>query len=1113
MTCQKTFCKFIIIIFAIFSASCEQDTKTNSTISKNKKTDRQVKETKTTSPQKSLIEFTNITGETIGIDFKNILQESEQLNIFTYEYLYNGAGVAAGDVNNDGLIDLFFCGNMESSQLYLNQGNFQFKNISEEANVMTRNFNSGASMLDINNDGWLDIYVCNTLSTNNETRKNKLFINNQNGTFTEQSAQYGLDDNSYSTQSYQLDYDADGDLDLYLVNHRIDLRNASHMSIIDNNGKLSERTPESLDYISDKLYRNNGNNTFTDVSSEAGIKNYSFGLSAAIGDYNNDGYPDIFVGNDFISKDNLFINNKNGTFSDKLDKYLGHSSLNSMGSDFADINNDGLNELMTLDMVTEDVVQQKMLKGADPYDKYQMLLKVGKHHQVMKNTLHVNNGNSFSEISGIDNLSHTDWSWGVLFADLNNNGLKDILVGNGIAKDITNIDFANYSSPHFVNRNQSSIPFMELVNQLPVRQQQNYIYTNEGNFNFKKSQINISCNSNGMICADLDNDGDLDIVYNNINQKVLVQKNETNPTDYIKVRLIGNDKNKLAIGSKLKLISKGQIQTIDAYQSRGFLSSQPFEYIFKANIGDTLIINWPDKKQSEVIVSKTGTQLVLDYNNLPKTKEKKAKSFYAFEETQTLNFTHKENDYNDFNLEPLLNHQYSKAGPCIAVGDLNNDALPDIYIGNSKGAVPSIFFQNSAGKFDKQNISILNKFKEFEDTDAVIFDFNNDGYNDLYIVSGGNEYKQGNKLYQDRLLINNKGNFEQVKLPEIVSSGKTVTPFDYNNDGFLDLFVGANINTGKMPLSPKSYILKNDQGNGFIDVSNLLENNSELGMIHCSALLDIDNDNQKELVIAGEWMAIKYIKFDGRRFTIKNLPSNKELSGWWQSIHFDDLDNDGDQDFIAGNWGLNAYHKATDGKPATIFYGDFDKNGSIDAIDCYITSNQNISYPRVLRDPLGMHLPPIRKLFKTYESFAKTNAIELKNKLATLNNISPNELKTASFESVIGINENGNFKIKSLPKICQSGPINDITTDEINGIKYLFIAGNFAGTNQEEGRFDATQVRIFEVQDGIQLKERKINLSNPFAQFSSINNLKVKGKKSLIIGINNEQPKLIAIKK
>ncbi len=999
--------------------------------------------------------FTELDASLTKIDFSNDIEEDEEHNIYNFMNIYTGGGVGVGDINNDGLSDIFFAGNLVSNKLYLNKGDFVFEDITETSGIRSNNWSTGVSMIDINQDGWVDIYVAVSGGGKEEKRANKLYINQKNNTFTEEALKYGLADTSQSTQSAFFDYDLDGDLDMFLIVNPVDYSLSSVNTI-------RPRKLNGESNSTDKLYRNNGDGTFSDVSSESGILIEGYSLGVGVSDIDNDGWPDIYVSNDFLTNDILYRNNGDGTFSDVSNTYFKHTSFAGMGNDIADFNNDGLADIMVLDMLPEDNERQKMIIPASSFDKFQMMLKNGYTAQYTRNTLQLNNGNnSFSEIGQFAGISQTDWSWSVLMADYDNDGFKDAFITNGFRRDIGDLDYINYQqqlSNPFGSEKVRKEKKLNAIKELPSAAIKNYFFKNNGDHTFSNTSKdwgikNVSL-SNGSAFADLDNDGDLDLIVNNINEKASILKNnsEKQTSRFLKIKLKGKAGNLEGIGSKITLHSNDNNQYYQHYLSRGYESSmdQTIHFGLGESKIDSITIVWPDNRIQVVKNVLENQVITLEYStaqNISKKENIEGITPLFSEVSQTLKtrYKHQENNFVDFKVQLLLPHMHSKNGPKMALGDINGDSLEDFYIGGSAGYSGRFFVQKSDGTFEEQE---LNMDIVAEDMGSLLFDADGDGDNDLYVVSGGSEFNADAPEYQDRLYFNNgSGDFVKDKsaLPKIIASGSVVTASDFDKDGDLDLFVGGRIVPGQYPISPKSYLLENNGGQ-FTDVTNNFNQNlANVGMVTTAVWMDYNQDGNKDLILAGEFMPIKIFKNSGSQFEdVTDTSGLANTSGWWNSIASADMDGDGDMDLIAGNLGTNSRYQASIDQPLCIYAKDYDKNNSIDPIMCYYIQGENyIAHPR---DKITGQIASMRGRFKTYESYAKVKfedaflPEELENALV----VKATNFKSTYFENM----GDGTFKSKPLPAMAQIAPINGIQITDVDGdnkLDVLLVGNNYSG--------------------------------------------------------------------
>lgn len=1023
--------------------------------------------------QKPKTLYTLLSKEESGITFSNNILETDSFNILTYEYIYNGGGVGIGDFNNDGQQDVFFCGNMVPNRLYLNQGDLKFKDVSEKANInVAGKWNSGVSVVDINNDGLLDIYVTATLRKDSSARRNMLFINkgiDAEGipTFEDQAAKYGIDFGGYCVMSAFFDYDRDGDLDLYiLTNVKINNRPTTYREKI-----IDGSAPNN-----DKLYRNNGNGTFSDVTIEAGIKEEGFGLGLAVSDFNSDGFPDLYISNDYLSNDILYLNNRNGTFTNTTPKMLGHQSQFSMGNDAADFNNDGRPDLITLDMLPENNDRIKTTISNKSYQNYINNERFGYQYQYVRNMLQLNNGADqgikFSEMGQLSGVYQTEWSWSPLFMDVDNDGWKDLLITNGFPKDITDKDFANY-------RNDvgqlASIRY--LLDSIPIVKIPNYAFKNNGNLTFTDvSQtwgINTPSFSNGAAFADFDNDGDLDYAVNNINGEAFIYRNDLYEKDkvpavsYLTVDLVGSARNKKAYGAQVTVYTDQKIQFSELNPFRGFLSSVESSVHFgmgAARQADSIRVVWPDGKVSRLGPTNTNQRIRIDYassakDDLQEKSEDAVQKLFHEVRALKLQFKDQEEDQNDFNIQRTLPHKFSQYGPGLAIGDINGDGLEDLVIGGSANHPTQLFAQLKNGRFTPAK-SLQTHEKTFEDQGLLLFDVDNDKDLDLYIVAGGFLPEGYSAIFQDHLYLNDgKGNFKETKVPQEDASGSCVRAADFDSDGDLDLFVGGRVASGKYPMAPTSHLFQNNKGE-FTDVTDQRAPGlGKTGMVTDALWTDYNNDGATDLMVVGEFMAIQFYKNEKGSLSLDRGTGLDLYTGWWNSIGAGDFDQDGDIDYVVGNLGENNNFHIAPNNPLKVFAKDFDGNGSVDPVmACYMkesmASAEKKLFPMHFWDELNNQSPLFRRKFRRYNRYAKTDMehlfteAEKKDMLV----LEANTMATSFVEN----KGDGKFVLKRLPTLAQVAPVFGIVTDDFNGDGNLDFAmiGNDFGNEVFAGRYD-----------------------------------------------------------
>ena len=1072
--------------------------------------------------------FSKLSEGQTGIDFRNILNESDEMNVLKYSYFYNGGGVAIGDINNDGLQDILFTGNMVKNRLYLNKGDFKFEDITQTSGIADKQgWCTGATMVDINGDGNLDIYINRSADISPERRKNLFFINNGNLTFTEKAAQYGLDDGGYSTQSSFFDFDKDGDLDMFLINHSLQ----KYTTGVQENTSL--RTQQNPDFAN-KLYRND-NGIFKNISDEAGITSnvLTFGLGVGISDVNSDGWLDIYVSNDFNERDNLFVNNGNGTFTDKLTESMNQISMYSMGSDVADYNNDGLTDIVTLDMLPEDNRTQKMHSGAENFDKMQFLFEKGFYYQFSRNMLQKNNGDgTFTEIGQFAGVSNTDWSWAALFSDFDNDGNKDLFITNGYVKDYTDMDFLKYAVDQSIRQRQEGreIVVSEYIKKMPTNVISNYIFQNKGGDRFEKKNTDWGFDEKGVSAgaayADLDNDGDMDLIVSNTNDYAGIYRNnneQLNKNNYIRIKLKGDAKNSWGIGSKVVLYCKGIKYYQEQIPVRGFQSA--VDPVLNFGIGANTIIDsmrvvWPNDKSQKLEKVKANQTLIVDlknatsdlqFNPLPDRNN-------YFVNTSVIPYAHKENPFNDFTVQTLMPNYLSRQGPCMAKSDVNGDGREDLFVGGAAGQAGAIFIQQANGAFAVKPSPAFAADLMCEDTAAEFLDIDSDKDMDLYVGSGGYEFSLDDKFLQHRLYLNDgRGNFSKkmTGLPAMAISAGTVKSGDLNRDGFIDLFVGGRVTPGRYPVAPESMVLMNDGKGNFSDrTATVAPAAKNVGMVTDGLWIDLNKDKFDDLIIVGEWMPIKvFLNNKGKLVDASSTYIKFGSSGWWNRIFADDMDGDGDKDLVIGNLGLNAQFRATEKEPLRLYYKDFDDNGSVDPIFCYYIDG--VSYPAASRDDLVDQLPVLKNKFLEYHKYATATISDL---------FTAGELKDAAvletqiLETVYLENTGSGFNLRKLPAEVQFAPVYGIASVDANkdGKKDIVFSGNNSWTRIKFGHFTSSRGALVSGDGAGNFKyvpqyKSGLNIRGNVRSLIKVSSGK-NGQDQLVFGINNAAVNSVKIK-
>ncbi len=1055
--------------------------------------------------------FISIDPEKSNIHFENKLVETEELNVVNYEYLYNGGGVGVGDFNNDGLEDLVFTGTMVDDQVYINKGDFVFEKLDLNFQF-SKGFSTGVSVVDINNDGWDDIYISRTGKASPDERKNLLFVNNKDLSFTEAAEAYGIASNHHSNHSAFFDYDLDGDLDLFVLNHPIDFKSSQKIRVKPTLEGGYERILEpKTPYDSDQFYENT-EGKFIDVSSKVGINNYGFGLSVSIVDVNEDHYPDIFVANDYIDTDILYVNQKDGTFKNGLNQYFAHISENSMGSDWADLNNDGHYDLMVVDMIAEDSRRQKKLVSSMTHERYHTLKRLGYFPQHMRNMLQLNNGGGrFSEVAHLTGMSNTDWSWAPLIYDFDNDGRKDVFISNGYRRDLSDCDYTLYKSDSISKSNTSSI--QELLINIPETPVQNYLFQNKGQLHFNEvsSQWGLTQKtfSNGSASVDLNNDGALDLVINNVDHKPLILKNKTAQSNrYISLVVEGAASNRDAIGTYLEIYADSMIIRERVSSNRGYFSS----VTKRINVGlgpditlvDSIRIIWPTQEESWSKSIAVDSVIALKYDQLEKTSlaQKNIDEVFPMfsKQNMDLDFEHVENDFDDLRTQHLLPHCFSNQGPKIS-SDQNDEGY--LFFGGAAGQKSKVRLPN--GRYQE-----LEGTEITEDLGACFFDLDKDGDLDLYVVAGGNSLPLKIENYQDKFYENVNGAFilNQSAISPTQSSGAAITSLDYDNDGDLDLFIGGRILPGNYPLSPISYVLENQEGKLIDRTTEIARPLQYGGMITDSDWVDVDGDGTNELVTIGEFESVKAYSFVDGAFTPKVMAGFEKTEGWWNVMQWLDIDDDGDLDLIAGNLGLNAKYKSSLDSPYTLFAYDFDDNGRVDPIACM--EYKDGFYPIPARGDLLKQLPVLQRRLKNYGKYADSKMEEI---------ISPAQLEKATvlkayrFSSMLFLNNDGNFVGYDLPIEAQFSPIYAINYFKKDNKMFVLLGGNNDQANIESGPYDAGKLTCIEYLNKgqfrtLSLKELGVVVED---QIRSIEWMEHGGHNTLIIGCNNTRIKTLRL--
>ena len=1001
-----------------------------------------------------------------GVNFVNAVTDGNEFNVLTYRNFYNGGGVAIGDINNDNLPDLYFTSNLATNKLYLNKGNFTFEEITQQAGVGgTKAWSTGVAMADVNGDGWMDIYVSNSGDIDGDSKENELFINQGDLTFKEEAAAYGLNNQGYSTQACFFDYDRDGDLDCYLLNNSF--KDPGRIELF----RSMRDKPDELG--GDKLYRNDGN-TFTDVTIQAGIYTSAigFGLGASIGDLNRDGWPDLYVSNDFWERDYLYLNNGDGTFSEELNDRINFCSISSMGGDIADLNNDGYPEIISTDMLAADNYRLKAMSAFDPYHLENTKYRANYHYQIGQNCLHLNDGTAnFHEIGMLSGIAATDWSWGALVFDFENDGKKDVFISNGIQRDLMYMDFRDFLASNDLYRKieqQEVADFSPLVSQMPANPLKNFAFqqTSKLRFTNKAEQLGFSqpSFSNGAAYGDLDNDGDWDLVVNNVNMPAFVYQNQAEQlgNHYLKLTFEGPAQNPLGIGVHVEIETNAGIQSWEHYTTRSFESSVEPALIFglgKQESIQRLTITWPDQKVQVLTDVPVDQTLTLRYteaqtNTPPPPDAPTAIMHNVSASTFSGSTRHRENTYNDFDHEILLPKMLSTETPRLLTADVNGDGKEDVMVLGASGDEDKLFLQTPSGTFQRKGGAAFRSAKDFESTCGAFFDADQDGDPDLMLGAGGNEYQRGNQYFILRYYENDgRGNFrvDNRNIPQVLGNFSCLEAADVNGDGREEIFLGGRCVPGNYGLPARSFLLTQDQGK-WVDMTP--EALAGVGLVTDAIWSDIDADEDPDLIVVGEWMAVQI--FRNEQGLLLPDPPLAQSKGWWTRIEAADIDQDGDPDFVLGNWGLNSKLSATPGRPLTMYVNDFDRNEKSEFIINWYAPLDSRPYPFATKMDLTHQLPGLRKQILKYEDYSQQ----------TYESLFPTEVRQTSIpyeanhlNSSILWNENGQFVLESLPIEAQVAPAYGIAVEDWNqdGHMDIWLGGNFYALKPQVGRHDASR--------------------------------------------------------
>lgn len=1053
--------------------------------------------------------FAQLASTETGINFINRVNETDSFNIFSYPYLLNGAGVGIADFNHDGLEDIFFTGNHKASnKLYINKGNFKFEDITETAGLKGKSdWSNGVAIVDINADGWADIYISTVTIPGKLASANELYINNKNGQFTEAAAQYGLNFSGHGTQTIFFDYDRDGDLDCYFLNHAI--------AYEDDYQDIRART--SVDSQSGhKLYRND-NNYFVDVTVAAGIysSSVSYGLGIAAGDINGDGWQDLYVSNDFKENDYCYINNGNGTFTESSKKLFGHTSRFSMGNDMADFDNDGWLDIMTLDMLSQDEKVIKASVADDDIEVYNYKQHFGFHYQFAKNCLQRNvGGKYFQDLALQMGVAATDWSWSPLFADFNNDGRKDLFVSNGYKYRLNDLDFNSFIQNTAINNRRMNIATNKfaLLNEIPKGRVHDYFFlaNSIGGFDEVSSEAGFikETLSNGAAYADLDNDGDLDLVVNRLENEAGIYRNDLPKANYLKIELKGEGHNSIGIGAAVFIFSGVNMQLYHQSPVRGFMSSVSpllLAGLGNSNSVDSLLVIWPDGKEEAIHEPAINKTISIYQKNASLKKERSfpknplASYFVNITGSASLGMVHEEDEFNDLNVNPFLPHSIATQGPRLAIADVNNDGLQDIYACAAKGKAAFLLLQDKNSKFSISYQPAFANDSLFEDTDALFFDADKDGDADLYVVSGGNELYGRQEYLKDRLYLNDgKGNFlRKAGIPDLFENKSGVRACDFDKDGDLDLFVGGRVNARMYGYTPSSVILENDGKSNFKENTQLIAPGlSNIGMVTDACWTDIDKDGWTDLLLVGEWMPVTVFKNQKGKLKRESLPTLAFSAGWWNTIYTTDVDSDGDDDYLLGNWGTNSKLQANQQYPLRMYIADWDGNGDTDPVLAIHKGNQY--YPFFGKSDLERRVPALKKKFLKYTAIAGKNVEEV---FGEENIRAAQKLEAYTMESSLLLNENGSLTLSPMPAFLQTAPLFSFASFTRGGIKYFIAGGNFYEVAPFEGRYDAMLPPVFHFEN------KKIVFDFFLDQPGCVRDLELlklaNSKEALLLGKNN----------